>query len=71
MTFSVYIVHNFQSSNSKDAGSKPSRGRYLSACARSGNYEILPREHFLSEHSIYRVSKKNAMEIQQAVVHHI
>jgi hypothetical protein len=40
----VYI--NSASSISKVAGSKPSRGKeYLSACARSGNYEIHTREH--------------------------
>ena len=53
MTFSIYpsdrvaqLVER-RSSNSKVTGSKPSRCRqYLSACARSGNYEIHTREHF-------------------------
>ena len=58
MTFSIFPVLNpsdrvaqlveHRSSNSKVAGSRPSRGRqYLSAYAGYGNYEIHTREHFL------------------------
>ena len=60
MTFSIYFIISSlksvdrvaqlverRSSNSKVAGSRPSRGRqHLSACAGYGNYIIHTLEHF-------------------------
>ena len=69
MTFSIYfIIHPVlnpsdrvaqlverRSSNSKVAGSRPSRGRqHLSACAGYGNYIIHTLEHFHLNIYIYR-----------------
>ena len=46
LQFRVAQLVERRSSNSKVAGSRPSRGRHLSACAGYGNYIIHTLEHF-------------------------